>query len=262
MKQIDAPSENEDSMAKKTKGILRIGTSNIVLPGSKQTFPEAYREKSRLHYYSSLFNSLEVNSSFYKVPMRSTFEKWSQDVPEDFRLTLKLWREITHAKNLAFDLNHIVHFLKAAEGIGYKKGCLLIQFPGKISLEYYNQVEKILERLHEIDPENEWQKAVEFRNTNWYVSETYELLDSYQASLVLHDIPKSKNFEINKGAQFVYVRFHGPKGDYRDSYSNEFLETQFQQIQTWLKTGKHVNVYFNNTIGNAFENAGYLKSLI
>lgn len=248
-------------MAKKIKGILRIGTSNIVLPGSKQSFPEAFRDKSRLHYYSSLFNSLEVNSSFYKVPMQSTFEKWSQDVPDNFRFTLKLWREITHVKNLAFDLNHIDHFLKAAEGIGNKKGCLLIQFPGKISLEYYNQLEIILERLQELDPKNEWQIAVELRNPGWYVSETHELLDSYCASLVLHDIPKSKNFEINKGAPFVYIRFHGPKGDYRDSYSNQFLEIQSQQIKLYLRAGKDVYIYFNNTVGNAFENALFLKSL-
>ena len=70
--------------AKQQPGILRIGTSNIVVPGTKQTFPEAFRIKSRLHYYASLFNTLEVNSSFYKVPMASTFEKWSLDVPEIF----------------------------------------------------------------------------------------------------------------------------------------------------------------------------------
>ena len=57
-------------MSKKAEGILRIGTSNIVLPGSKLTFPVEYREKSRLNYYRSLFNSLEENSSINKVPMR------------------------------------------------------------------------------------------------------------------------------------------------------------------------------------------------
>ena len=248
-------------MANNTNGILRIGTSNIVLPGSKLTFPAEYREKSRLNYYSSLFNSLEVNSSFYKVPMRSTFEKWSKDVPEDFRFTLKLWREITHIKNLAFDRNQIDHFLKAADGIGNKKGCLLIQFPGKISFDYYNQVENILERVQQLNAQNEWKIAIEFRSSSWYLRETHELLDNYQASLVLHNLPKSKNSEINKDASFVYIRLHGAKGDYRDSYSNQFLETQFQQIKVYLKSGKDVYVYFNNTIGNAFENARYLKLL-
>ncbi|RZK61409.1 MAG: DUF72 domain-containing protein, partial [Pedobacter sp.] len=61
-------------MPGKNKSLGRIGTSNIVIPGNKQSFPEEFHHKSRLYYYSSLFNTLEVNSSFYKVPMQSTFE--------------------------------------------------------------------------------------------------------------------------------------------------------------------------------------------
>lgn len=115
--------------------------------------------------------------------------------------------------------------------------------------------------MQQLNPQNEWEIAIEFRNPSWNLRETHELLDNYQASLVLHDLPKSKNSEINKHASFVYIRFHGPKGDYRDSYSNQFLENQFQQINAYLKEGKDVYVYFNNTIGNAFENARYLKLL-
>ena len=88
-------------MMKKTAGIVRIGTSNIVVPGNRQSFPPGFRDKSRLHYYASLFNTVELNSTFYKVPMASTFNKWSLDVPENFQFTIKLWRDITHVKNLA-----------------------------------------------------------------------------------------------------------------------------------------------------------------
>lgn len=248
-------------MIKHRQGILRIGTSNIVVPGNKQSFPAAFQQKSRLHFYSSLFNTLEVNSSFYKVPMWSTFNKWSLDVPENFRFTLKLFREITHVTNLQYNPDHIDHFLKSADGIGNKKGCLLIQFPGKISFRYYNEIEQILLRLKKADPQNKWQKAIEFRSPTWYVSETYELLNEYSASLVLHDMPKAKNGEINKGAPFVYIRFHGPEGNYRGSYSNEFLKKQAEQIREWRTTGKDVYAYFNNTMGSAFENAMSLKTM-
>ena len=71
-----------------TSNIICIGTSNIVVPGTKQTFPEEFKHRSRLYYYSSLFNSLEVNSSFYKVPMPSTFEKWSGDAKCDDTKTI------------------------------------------------------------------------------------------------------------------------------------------------------------------------------
>src|SRR4051812_36333206 len=115
-------------MAKKKKGICRIGTSGIVVPGTKQSFPPAFQDKSRLNYYASFLNSIEVNSSFYKIPMRSTFERWAQDVPKDFHFTIKLWKEITHVKELKSDLGNITKFLAAADLIGNKKGCLLVQF--------------------------------------------------------------------------------------------------------------------------------------
>ncbi|MEP7141594.1 MAG: DUF72 domain-containing protein [Ferruginibacter sp.] len=248
-------------MSKKSMGILRVGTSNIVVPGTRQTFPPEFQNGSRLHYYSSLFNSLEINSTFYKVPMPSTFEKWSLDVSEKFRFTIKLSKEITHVKNLNADPGYISAFLRAADRIGNKKGCLLVQFPGKITLDYYNQVEQIFIKLKENDPKNKWRKAIEFRNPTWYVSETFELLDEYGATIVLHDIPKAKIFDPNKAAKFIYLRFHGPKGDYRGSYSNVFLREQWITIQGWLKNDKDVYVYFNNTMGAAFENAMTLKGM-
>jgi len=249
-------------MVNQGSGILRIGTSGIVVPGNKKSFPAEFQLKSRLNYYSSLFNTLEVNSTFQKLPMPSTLLKWSLDVPQEFQFTFKLWREITHVKQLKTDFNNIEIFFKAAENIGNKKACLLVQFPGSITAEYSLQVEQILQKLRQPDDENQWQKAIEFRSKTWYNDQTFDLLNKYGVSLVLHDMPKSKNLEFNGPAQFVYCRFHGPKGDYKGSYSKDFLEEQSEKIRSWLNGGKDVYVYFNNTMGNAFENAMNLKELL
>ena len=249
-------------MTKPNKGTLRIGTSGIVVPGSKESFPAEYKLKSRLNYYSSLFNTLEVNASFHKLPMLSTFEKWSFDVPEDFQFTIKVWKEITHIKKLKTDIDNVAIFLKAAGGIGDKKGCLLVQFPGSVTLDFYNEVEEILLKIQELDSENAWQKAIEFRSTTWYVGETDELLGSIGASMILHDMPKSKNLEINEKIPFVYFRFHGPTGNYRGTYSNEFLEEQSGKIRNCMNDGKDVYAYFNNTMGSAFDNAMSLKAMV
>lgn len=247
-------------MKKNPTGKLMIGTSNIVAPGKRADYPEAYRNKSRLQYYSSIFNSLEINSTFYKVPMPSTFERWSEEVPEDFQFTIKLWKEITHCKNLNYDAEKVAFFMNAASRVGAKTGCLLIQFPGKISIEYFSEVEQLLEQ---VDAANQlgWRIAVEFRNADWYVSETFELLDEYNASAVLHDIPKARNNDLNKKAGFVYCRFHGPTGNYRDSYSDEFLQEKATQIKAWLQSGRDVYAYFNNTMGSALENVLTLQRL-
>lgn len=244
------------------KGIFRIGTSGIVVPGSKETFPLQFQDKSRLHYYSTLLNTLEVNSTFKKIPMPWTLKKWSLDVPDDFEFTIKFWKEITHVKQLNIDLQHINTFVNIVNNIGAKKGCLLIQFPGSITAEYRKQVAQILNVISTVDDENNWRKAVEFRSVSWYNNETYKLLDSLHASMVLHDMPKSKNLEPRGTPAFIYYRFHGPKGDYGGSYTGAFLFEQAVHIRSLLKQGKDVYAYFNNTMGDACENAMYLKALV
>mgnify|MGYP000264617068 CR=1 FL=1 len=104
--------------------------------------------------------------------------------------------------------------------------------------------------------------AIEFRSPTCYVEETLELLEEYSAAIVLHDMPKSKNEILTTAAQFIYQRFHEVNGDYRGSYSDDFLKKQSHNIQGWLDIGKDVYVYFNNIIGNAFDNAMTLKKFI
>ncbi len=249
-------------MDEQKKGMLRVGSSGIVVPGTKDTFPPQFLGKSRLNYYSSLFNTLEVNSSFHKLPLSSTFKKWSLDVPGNFQFTIKLWKEVTHIKRLTTDLSNIGLFLKVAADIGDKKGCLLVQFPGSITFDFYNEVEQILLKIHELDGENAWKKSIEFRSTTWYVGEAYELLESIGATMVLHDMPKSKNLDLNDRFKFVYFRFHGPTGNYRDSYSNDFLHEQAAKIRYCINEGKDVYAYFNNTMGSAFDNAMSLRAMI
>jgi uncharacterized protein YecE (DUF72 family) len=243
-------------------GRIRIGTSNTVVPGNKSSFPPAYQLGSRLHYYSSLFDTVEVNSCFYKTPQASTYARWAQDVPEDFQFTIKLSKEITHAKDLKGDLSCMEKFMQNASSTGNKKGCLLVQFPGKITLDHFNEVEKILEELGKHDPSRAWKTAVEFRHPSWHTGETWELLDEFGATMVLQDMPKARIFERKGNADFVYVRFHGPTGNYRGSYSRSFLEEKAAEISGWSDEGKEVYVYFNNTAGDAFENARSLQRIL
>lgn len=243
-------------------GKFMIGTSGIVVPGTKQTFPEEYREGSRLHYYSRLFNSLEVNSSFYRVPMQGTFEKWEKEVPDDFEFTVKLWRNVTHAKGLAFNKSDIDSFMRAANGVHHKRGCVLVQFPASITFVLLKSVKKILHHLDRIHQKNTWRIAVEFRDMSWYNAVAYDMLETYNACLVIHDMPKSKTPLVDLSVSSVYLRFHGMLGDYRGSYADADLDRYAEHIDKWRDAGKDVYVYFNNTMGGAFENAQRLKEKV
>jgi uncharacterized protein YecE (DUF72 family) len=248
--------------AKKTvaKGRVWIGTSNIVVPGPKKDFPENFQSSSRLTYYGSLFNTLEVNSSFYKVPLPATFERWSAEVPGEFKFTVKLWKQVTHVKYLKYRLQDIDFFMKSVNQLSpSKKGCLLVQFPASITAEYSKKLERILQRIQQRDPERQWSKCIEFRHKSWYNDKAYALLNKYNAALVLHDMPASRIKTTQSPVVFVNLRFHGIKGDYRGSYPPELLQQYAGKIKKWTKQGKDVYAYFNNTMGDAFGNARLLQ---
>ena len=118
------------------------GTSGLVLPIPKYEFPAPFENASRLTYFASLYNSLEVNSSFYKIPKLATTYKWATSVPDDFRFTFKLWQGITHGKGFDFNKEDVEHFMTVIGQVGIKKGCLLIQLPPKAGNHYFGKLDQ------------------------------------------------------------------------------------------------------------------------
>jgi len=242
-------------MHSKAQEIVRVGTSGIVVPGTKVTFPEEFKSGSRLHYYGSLFNTLEINSSFYKIPLAKTFKKWSEEVPENFTFTVKCWRGITHAKHLEITDADIDVFMATIATVGSKAGCLLIQFPPSINVSYLKKVEKILERITYNDTNQQWRLAIELRHMSWYCDAAYAVFEKYKAAVVLHDMPGSTTPLQVPITNLLYLRFHGPTGNYDGCYSPDFIKSRAEQVQQWKNTVSNIYIYFNNTIGGAYENA-------
>ena len=151
--------------------------------------------------------------------------------------------------------------MAAIDNLGKKKGCLLIQFPAQTGLDFHG-FNRLMESITNLNSLQSWRIAIEFRHIKWYTKEVFAILDGYNASLVLHDMPKSVPPEVNEKASFIYLRFHGEKGDYRGSYSDHYLEERAVEIQSWRNRGKDVYVYFNNTIGDAALNLVKLQSLV
>jgi uncharacterized protein YecE (DUF72 family) len=241
--------------------MLMAGTSGLVLPvPNKQAFPPEFRNRSRLAYYASLFNSLEVNSSFYRVPMPVTFAKWAGEVPPGFRFTVKLWQGITHITGLRFLPVDVNRFLYAADQLGSNKGCLLIQLPPGLKADRVDQLDRLLEKICVADPGRAWKLAVEFRNRGWYTTAVETVLERYHAAKVLQDMPASAATELSGDLPFVYLRFHGPNGDYKGGYSDPVLHAWAQKIRAWLQARKEVYAYFNNTIGDALKDLNTLIS--
>jgi uncharacterized protein YecE (DUF72 family) len=269
-------------MPRKFTSLLMAGTSGLVLPvPNKQAFPEAFRSGSRLAYYSTLFNSIEINSTFYKLHLPATFSRWAEEVQPDFRFTVKLWRGITHVPGLRFMPVDVHRCLYAAHHLGEKKGCLLIQLPPGLTATAAGKLEQLLDKVCAADPARSWRLAVEFRHRSWYTPEVEALLHRYQAARVLHDMPAASITELPDASahsfpenpsvdpsspphpqSFVYLRFHGPAGDYKGGYPDAALRAWAEKAVDWLSTGKEVYVYFNNTIGDALADLTRLRTLI
>jgi uncharacterized protein YecE (DUF72 family) len=248
-------------MEKLHTDVFFSGLSGLQLNIPKYQFPESFQNASRLTYYSSLFNSIEINSSFYKIPQSKTVAKWAGEVSPQFRFTFKLYKEITHNKDLEINKDVVEHFFKSIHAVGEKKGCVLIQFPPGIDKDYLIKLNSLLKCIHEAEG-NDWKIAVEFRNKSWYNDATYNLLNMFNSTLVMHDIPKSATPMIDHQCDFLYIRFHGPTGNYRDSYPENYLSEYATYVNEWINEGKKVFMYFNNTMGDAFNNLKMINRFI
>ncbi len=239
------------------------GTSGLLLPvRNKLFYPEEFKDKSRLCFYGSLMNSIEINSSFYKVPMASTVLKWANDVPEDFRFTFKLSKEITHNAGLAFDPDAIRRFMDVISAVGKKKGGLLVQFPPSVRIGNFKQLSLLVSSLREFDPDRQWNIALEFRHVSLYQEQVYDLLSANEMGIVIQDKPPANTPMVETELPFIYLRFHGPGGSYRGSYEDDLLYEYASYIKDWLSDNKIVYCYFNNTMGEAVNNLYTLKDMV
>ncbi|WP_316831859.1 DUF72 domain-containing protein [Pedobacter aquatilis] len=237
--------------------------SGLILPvPNKAHYPEVFQSYSRLHYYASLNNSIEINTSFYKIPQSRTLIKWVDEVPEDFKFSFKLFKEITHQKQLAFDAQLIQAFMKVINHVGERKGALLVQFPPSIKISQIRQLRHLMATLRENDPDQAWDISVEFRHPSLYEDEVYSILAEYNIAMVIQDKKEARSPLITTNPRFAYLRFHGPNGNYRGSYDSDTLSDYASIIRDWLEEERRVYLYFNNTMGEAIANLKLLRELI
>ena len=124
------------------------------------------------------------------------------------------------------------------------------------------QLEKLLLELTDHPESRHWDIALEFRDPSWYRRETFDILRHHGIEMVLHDMPRSMPPFTTHHAQFAYLRFHGPAGDYRGGYDDATLARYAAQIKEWVNGGLRVYTYFNNTVGDAVRNLEKLNILV
>ena len=236
---------------------IHVGCSGWVYRHWRGLFyPEGLPQKRWFERYAEEFDTVEINASFYRLPLASTFEGWRNKAPPGFRYAVKVNRFITHMKKLLDCAEAADQFIALARPLGETLGPLLYQLPPSLKLDLA-RLENFLQRLP-----RDLHHVFEFRNPAWYVPELYALLDRYGASFCVHDMPGSKTERIAVGGT-AYVRFHGGEGKYWGRYSDEGLLSWTDWIVEQSRQGRSVWCYFNNDIhGHAIEDARTLKSMV
>lgn len=234
-----------------------IGTSGWMYKHWKGPFyPEKFSNNKMLKYYSDHFSTVEVNSTFYKIPSEKTAQNWIDETPEHFTFTIKANRFITHRKYLKDGQETVKKFFKVIKILENKLGIILFQLPPNWHYNY----ERIKEFI-EIIPKK-YSYTFEIRHPSWYTQDLFDLFKKYNIALCIHDLTGDLLLE-KITATFVYLRFHGPINPYYGKYTPDFLKQWAEKIYQWIKQNLKIFVYFNNDAhGWAVENALEIKKIL
>ena len=246
-----------------------IGTSGWSYPKGEGTWTGYFYPPGKineLEYYSQFFNTVEINSSFYRPPNPGYVYNWVRRVPEGFLFTVKLWQKFTHPKMYKEatgeeavisqrDVDIFKHSIEPLMKYG-KLGALLAQFPPSFKNDNYGK--QILSAV--IRTFRQYRLAVELRHRSWSDDkETATLLKENYASWVQIDEPKFKT-SVAEGlpitADMIYFRFHGRNAEmwwkgntetrYKYLYSQEEVNELADKVKSLTEKAKLAFVLFNN----------------
>ncbi|NIM45125.1 MAG: DUF72 domain-containing protein [Nitrososphaeria archaeon] len=213
------------------------------------------KDKVKLSAYVEVFDTAEINSTFYAYPSQGLVYGWLRHSKKGFVFTAKLPKLITHEKKLDLDrdvesdLNRFCELMNPLR-LGGKLGCLLIQLPPSFRWDY-----KRLEGFFKLLPDK-FRFAVEFRHLSWMRKETWRLLKNYNVAYTIVDEPLLPP-EVHVTADFAYFRWHG-KGHrpwFNYLYKEEELRPWIPKVEEVCEKTKAVFGYFNNHFhGYAVEN--------
>jgi uncharacterized protein YecE (DUF72 family) len=217
-------------------------------------YPKGLPPTRWLEHYASLFDTVEVNNTFYRLPKRESVARWVEQTPEGFVFAVKASRYLTHIKRLTDLGSGVERFYERIEPLlrSPKMGPVLWQLPGS----FRRDDDRLGSALRQLPP---GRHCFEFRHESWFVPETYELLRAHDVALVIGDHPERPFQAHELTTDWTFIRFHYGHRGHKGNYSQRELEEWAQRIETWRERAE-VYVYFNNDwVGFAVKNGLWLK---
>lgn len=238
--------------------MIRIGCAGWSLPrGVQPRFPPG---DSHLARYAQALPAVEINSSFHRPHTQVQYARWADAVPPGFRFSVKLPRELTHARRLAGCEDLLSVFLQQVAGLGGNLDCLLVQLPP--SLAYDARIAPSF--LASLRHRHAGGLAVEPRHASWFDADADALLQELRIARVLADPVRHAAGRMPGGWDgLVYLRLHGSPRMYYSAYAPALLRALAARMQAARDAGAQVWCIFDNTAtGAATDNALDLLRLL
>jgi len=221
-------------------------------------YPEALAYTRWFAYYTTMFDTVELNNTFYRLPTQKAVEGWAAAAPRGFLFALKLGQFGSHRMKLRDAASWLPNHLDRAERLGASLGPTLVQLPPR----WRRNVERLDEFLSVAPTTMRW--AVEIREPSWLHDDVFEVLRRHGAALCIHDLIDDHPFVMT--APWTYVRFHGPhatREPYHGAYGARRLASMISRLCAELAAGHDVYCYFNNDYhGHAVADARLLRDAV
>ncbi|HEY1831072.1 MAG TPA: DUF72 domain-containing protein [Acidimicrobiales bacterium] len=217
-----------------------IGTSGWHYADWRRHFyPNGVAQKHWLHFYADRFDTVEINSSFYRLPSIKTVAQWNEATPEGFRFSLKVSRYVTHVKKLHQVRDDLSTLLQRVDSLGPKLGPLLLQLPPTFRKDL-DALGDTLSGLRGLPV------ACEPRHPSWFDDDVAELLAHHNAALCLADNGGRPTGPLWRTADWGYIRFHRGRSQPTPCYGRRPLSTWADRCARLWHPGETVYAYFNN----------------
>ena len=221
-----------NSKATNEKPQLYVGCAKWNKQDLKNFYPRG--TKDELAYYSSQFNSIELNATFYRLFPKEQFEKWYEKVPADFRFFPKVTQNISHLKRLINAPELLPEYLDHTLLLKEKLGCIFLQMHNNFQPKNWDRVEQFVEAWPQEVP-----LAIEFRHTDWFNEETvsqklYHLLEINNIANVLVDTAGRRDImHMRMTNTEAFIRFVG--ANHPSDY--ERLDDWVDRLGVWIEDG-------------------------
>ena len=223
----------------------------------ERVYPKGMPTSEWLRRYAELFDTVEVNTTFYRLPRRESVAAWVHESPPGFLFAVKASRYLTHMKRLLDMGQGQARFYERIDPLvaSPKLGPILWQLPEN----FHRNDERLAGALESLRP---GRHCFEFRHASWFADDVYALLREHGAALVIGDHPERPFQEYELTTDWTFIRFHYGSRGRGGNYSERELEAWAERIDDWRRSAD-VYAYFNNDWnGDAVRNGLSLRDLL